>query len=48
MCGYDQIFLAGDAPGIGESRGPRLKRSGECKGPPTCQGEGESPKTEIV
>ena len=48
MCGYDQIFLAGGAPGIGESRGPCLKRPGEWKGPPTCQGEGESPNPEIA
>ena len=48
VCGYDQIFLAGGAPGIGESRGLCLKRSGEWKGPPTRQGEGESPNPEIA
>ena len=48
MCGDDQIFLARGAPGIGESRVLCLKRSGEWRGPPTCQGEGESPDPKIA
>ena len=48
MCGYDQIFLAGGAPAIGESRVLCLERSGEWKDPPACRGEGESPNPEIT
>ena len=28
VCGYDQVFLAGDAPSIGENRVLCLKQSG--------------------
>ena len=48
MCEYDQIFLAGGAPAIGEGRVLFLKRSGEWRGPPTCQGDGESPNPGIA
>ena len=48
MYGYNQIFLVGGAPSIGESRVLCLERSGEWKGPPACRGEGESFNPEIA
>ena len=48
MCGYDQIFLVGGAPAIGESQVLCQERSGEWRDPPTCRGEGESPNPEIA
>ena len=41
-------FLAGGVRAIGENRVLCLKQSGEWKGPPTCQGEGESPNPGIA
>ena len=48
VCGYDQIFLAGGMPAIGESRVLFQERSREWKGPSTFWGEGESPNPEIA
>ena len=48
VCGYDQIFLVGGLPAIGESRVLCLTQSGEWRGPLTCKGEGESSNPRIA
>ena len=48
VCGYDQMFLVGGVPAIGESRVLCLKQSGEWRGPPTSKVKENAPIPELL
>ena len=48
VCGYDQIFLAGGMPAIGENRGLCLKQSGERKALQLVRVKGNPPILELL